>query len=247
MDPQKAAEIAKDPRKTEDVLNVIAKGRSGDAQSAEAIASNVPELNREDVKKLSDIDPEKIPPATVASVKEMTQAVPDTFERGGTTQAAPPDSAAQEDAFYGYDSSYYPTGYPYASPSYQRGGPFANSNLFSSLFSLLRNLFSRRSSESPASPRPSPSPEASIVVRPQEVTRGNPIFVSWSSVGMSVLSPCQVSLSRGGASTILARGNAGSRAISTHATTTPGVWNFTLECTRPSGTLLKRETSAVVK
>lgn len=90
-------------------------------------------------------------------------------------------------------------------------------------------------------------PVASLIVQPKEVVRGNPLVVSWSSVGISASNPCQVFVKSGGTNTLLARGNEGTRTLPTSATSTPGTWNFTARCETPSGTLLEKEASALVK
>ncbi|OGG62145.1 hypothetical protein A3C21_03540 [Candidatus Kaiserbacteria bacterium RIFCSPHIGHO2_02_FULL_59_21] len=246
MDPAKAAAIASDRAKTALVQEIIRAGRSGDAEGAERLAREYPELNLTptDVKKLADVDPAKIPAAAAPPAREGI--APHTFGPG----AVPAGSA-----YAGYSMS-----------SSNRGAsPFANVSAFGSIFSLFSGLFSRQGAAPPSVQPPSsrpvsgflPSPQgmpppmpasvASLVVQPREVARGNPLVVSWSSIGMSVAEPCHVYARAGGTNALIARGNEGSRTILTSATTTPGAWDFSLQCRSASGTPLERSASAIVK
>ena len=92
-----------------------------------------------------------------------------------------------------------------------------------------------------------PDPVALIIVQPREISRGGTLLVSWSTVGMSTSDLCGVYVRADGAEALLARNNEGSRTAKTNATSTPGVWDFTLRCTTVSGTSLEQKTSAVVR
>ncbi|OGG57316.1 hypothetical protein A2853_02235 [Candidatus Kaiserbacteria bacterium RIFCSPHIGHO2_01_FULL_55_17] len=90
-------------------------------------------------------------------------------------------------------------------------------------------------------------PVAALIVQPKEVSRGTPIVVSWSSVGMRASPPCQVFAELSGVSALIGQGSEGTRQLPTGATTTPGVWNFTLQCVALwSGSLVEQKTSAIV-
>ncbi|MBI4079852.1 hypothetical protein HY414_01305 [Candidatus Kaiserbacteria bacterium] len=90
-------------------------------------------------------------------------------------------------------------------------------------------------------------PEASILVQPKELARGNPLTIVWSSVGVSTVDPCRVSLESGGSTSLIARANNGSRTITTTATSTPGTWRFLLQCSISGGRFLERSASTLVK
>lgn len=95
---------------------------------------------------------------------------------------------------------------------------------------------------------PAPTqPEASIIVQPKEIVRGNPLVVSWSTVGMSAANVCQIYLQAGGTTSLFVRGNEGSRTFTTSATSTPGTWEFRLQCSSPAGAAFERIASVVVK
>ena len=87
---------------------------------------------------------------------------------------------------------------------------------------------------------------ASIIAQPREVTRGNPITVSWSSVGTNPSAPCEVFLRSGAGTSSIARGNEGSQKVPTGgAATVPIVWGFTLQCTALSGIQLIQQATSV--
>src|SRR3989338_369549 len=89
---------------------------------------------------------------------------------------------------------------------------------------------------------------ASIIAQPREVVRGNPIIVSWSSVGTSRSAPCEVFLRSGTGTSSIARGNEGSERVPTNSATAPIVWGFTLQCTALSGaSLIQQATSVSIK
>ncbi len=84
---------------------------------------------------------------------------------------------------------------------------------------------------------------ANIVVQPNSVTRGNPVTVAWTSVGMSAVSPCVV---RAG-STVIAEVNQGSRVVPTGSATRQGSLVFTLACTTVSGETIQRTAATFVQ
>jgi len=90
---------------------------------------------------------------------------------------------------------------------------------------------------------------ASIIAQPREVMRGNPVIVSWSSVGTSPSAPCEVFLRSGTGTSSIARGNEGSERVPTGgAATVPVIWGFTLQCTALSGAqLIQQATSVSIK
>ena len=90
---------------------------------------------------------------------------------------------------------------------------------------------------------------ASIIAQPREVARGNPVIVSWSSVGTNPSAPCEVFLRSGTGTSSIARGNEGSQKVPTSgAATVPIVWGFTLQCTALSGMqLIQQATSVSIK
>lgn len=85
-------------------------------------------------------------------------------------------------------------------------------------------------------------PVATIIAQPMSVVRGNPITVSWSSVGMSLNFPCEV---RAGP-TVVGQGNGGSKIVPTGPATPLGTMTFTLTCTAQSGREVQQSASATV-
>lgn len=86
-------------------------------------------------------------------------------------------------------------------------------------------------------------PIATIIVQPHTILRGNSITASWSSVGMSSASPCQVFVNK---VFLLGRGNEGSKRVATDPTTSATL-TFTLRCTTQSGQIMERNTSATIR
>ncbi len=84
---------------------------------------------------------------------------------------------------------------------------------------------------------------ANIVIQQKEVTRGNPISVSWTSVGMSTDIPCVLRAN----STRIADGNQGSRVVPTTQATRVGSLIFTLACTTSSGVTFQRTAAVMVR
>ena len=76
----------------------------------------------------------------------------------------------------------------------------------------------------PATPVP---PVATLIAQPKSVFKGNPVTVSWSSVGMRTDQPCIVLVQSGATPARLAQGNEGSKTI---AATPAGTLTFTLQC-----------------
>ncbi|OGG75726.1 hypothetical protein A3A41_01875 [Candidatus Kaiserbacteria bacterium RIFCSPLOWO2_01_FULL_54_22] len=82
---------------------------------------------------------------------------------------------------------------------------------------------------------------AAILAQPRSVTRGNPVALSWSSVGMKTSSPCIVRMGPA----ILAQKNQGSKIIPVGlGAQSPIV--FTLTCTTPVGETIEKATSVAV-
>ena len=71
---------------------------------------------------------------------------------------------------------------------------------------------------------------AAIIAQPKEVKRGESLTLSWSSVGTNPATPCQVLLTAGTSTTVIARGNEGTEILDTSAAEI-GEWDFTLRCT----------------
>lgn len=84
---------------------------------------------------------------------------------------------------------------------------------------------------------------ASIIVQESEVRRGNPVQVSWTSVGMSADKPCVV---RAG-SQIIAEKNQGTSVVPTTQATRIGSLVFYLTCATPSGAAYQRTAAVMVR
>lgn len=93
-------------------------------------------------------------------------------------------------------------------------------------------------------PAPIP-PAATLIVQPKDIARGTPLSAIWSSVGMSLVSPCELFLQQGGVNSLLARANNGSKLIPTSATSTTGTWTFSLQCTPVANAQLVRQQASV--
>lgn len=74
------------------------------------------------------------------------------------------------------------------------------------------------------------SPVAIVLAQPQNTALGNPVLVSWTSVGMSTQSPCMLALD----GTQATSSNAGSQIFSTK-TLSAGPHNFVLSCISLAG------------
>ncbi len=113
--------------------------------------------------------------------------------------------------------------------------PAAQSSLYTPAFSGI--------SGTPASiPIVPVQPVATIIVQPKSVTRGNPLTVSWSSVGMSATALCQVAQD----ATVVGQGNGGSKIVPTGPATPTGTTTFTLTCTAQSGEHIQQSASASI-
>ncbi len=88
---------------------------------------------------------------------------------------------------------------------------------------------------------PTIPPQALLIAQPARVRLGNPVLVSWSSVGMNAQTPCVVT--ENGQS--LAQTNAGSKILQTTLLQT-GTLSFTLSCTTAAGTQLQQSASVVI-
>ena len=84
---------------------------------------------------------------------------------------------------------------------------------------------------------------ANIVVQEREVTRGNPVLVSWTSIGTSAAKPCVL---RAG-STVIAEKNQGSSVVPTTQATRVGSLVFYLSCTTASGATFQRTAAVMVR
>ena len=85
------------------------------------------------------------------------------------------------------------------------------------------------------------SPVASIIVQPTSTSPGQPLTVSWSSVGMNTASPCILQMG----STTIAQTNEGSQRIQTPADAA-GTLTFTLQCQSTAGASVSQSTSVTV-
>ena len=86
------------------------------------------------------------------------------------------------------------------------------------------------------------TPVGLIIVQPSTVSRGIPLVVSWSTLGMSTQTPCTVTQN----STQLSQGNAGSNIVQTRALGS-GPVSFALSCTTAGGQIFTQAASATVR
>jgi hypothetical protein len=87
-------------------------------------------------------------------------------------------------------------------------------------------------------------PVATIIAQPQSLLRGNPVTISWSSVGMRTDQLCQLTSQSGSASARIAQANEGSKTITP---TTAGTLTFTLQCSANIGGQIQKTTSVIVQ
>ena len=97
----------------------------------------------------------------------------------------------------------------------------------------------------PQTQQPTVQPIASIIAQPRQVVRGNPVVVSWSSVGMSLSAPCQVLLFTGNGTSTVGQGNEGSQQVPTDIATPPVSWSFSLRCTSIAGSIITQQATSV--
>lgn len=88
-----------------------------------------------------------------------------------------------------------------------------------------------------------PKAVATLIAQPKNPIKGDPITVSWASVGMRTDTPCQVSA--GGS--FFAQGNSGTRTFQTKSLTASTTVTFALKCTGLSGQLVEQQTSVLVR
>lgn len=82
-----------------------------------------------------------------------------------------------------------------------------------------------------------------IVVEQTEITRGESVQVSWTSIDMSTDKPCELRVG----SKIIARKNQGTAIVGTSAATRVGSLVFYLRCTTASGTTFQRTAATMVR
>ena len=181
---------------------------------------------------------------------------PFDFIRGPASYAAPVGRSSGSSSFAQptYSGSVAPRpvsagssvgGYTYGQPTTALPQPQVSSTLTPES-QRLEDALRKPGSSSPPSATPI-EPSARIMVQPKEVRRGDPLVVSWSTLGMSEQNPCIVSVRILQTNAVLARLNEGSRKIRTSATSTPGTWNFALQCVSASGATIERSDSALVR
>lgn len=135
-----------------------------------------------------------------------------------------------------------PAGTPFPSNCYNKPPQAATQSPIAQLISRLTAPSAQSAPQSPVTPisQPTPTtptpttsgtstPAALLIAQPTAVSQGNPLLVSWSSVGMSTGAPCRV-LQNG---TLLSAQNAGSKVVQTKALS--GTVTFTLTCTTLAG------------
>ena len=87
-------------------------------------------------------------------------------------------------------------------------------------------------------------PVATLIAQPQTVFKGNPVTVSWSTVGMRADQPCLVLVQSGNTPARLAQGNEGSKTI---LATPSGTLTFTVQCSAILGGLVTKTVSVIVQ
>ncbi|MCR4325746.1 MAG: transglycosylase SLT domain-containing protein [Patescibacteria group bacterium] len=87
-------------------------------------------------------------------------------------------------------------------------------------------------------------PAANIIAQPPRVSAGNPVQVSWSSVGMSESIPCRVLVND---TFLLAEGNQGSRSATSTRSDAGATWKFTLRCTAQGGEEIIKTSSVEIR
>lgn len=83
----------------------------------------------------------------------------------------------------------------------------------------------------------SATPQALILVQPASVKRGDVLLVAWSSVGVSLSTPCNIRQD----GSLIAEQNSGSKIVQTGSAST-GAMTFTMSCTAVSGRIERSTT-----
>lgn len=90
---------------------------------------------------------------------------------------------------------------------------------------------------------PPPPPAASIITQPKDPLKGDPITISWSTVGMKTDALCQVTVGGG----FFAQGNEGTRVFQTKTLNASTTVLFELKCTSLSGQVVQKQASVLLK
>lgn len=98
-----------------------------------------------------------------------------------------------------------------------------------------------------SSQQDAPDPVATLIVQPSEISRGQTFKVSWSSIGISEGNPCSLYLLIGETNELFAQDIEFSDTVETTSQSPSGTWEFTLQCQAPSGELLERNDSIIVR
>jgi hypothetical protein len=176
--------------------------------------------------------------ARMSQVTNGLTTVPDNIQpfnapayRQGTTP--------ELDEEYGGVSSLMESGYmqPRPAPPYPPSAPPSTTNI-----PPVTTSNSGTGGVNPSGGAVTPQSAALIIAQPSIVALGNPILVSWSSVGMTTQPPCQVSQG----SSVIAQGNASSTLVQTRGLSA-GTLTFTLSCTTLGGQVVTQSTSATLK
>lgn len=93
-------------------------------------------------------------------------------------------------------------------------------------------------------PAPIPAtPVASLIVQPRTILQGDPLTVSWASVGMRLDAPCIVQVATS-SNDLFAQGNEGSKTVRFSQV---GTYTFTLKCNAVNGLQIQQATSVRIQ
>ena len=159
-------------------------------------------------------------------------AAPTNVGYGSAFGNAPAAPAPQQQSSYAQ---------PAITPVSQTISPSGSSSQVQATSSVAQQL--EDALKDPSAKSGSAQSPATLVAQPKEVRRGNPITVSWTSVGLRTDSPCVLRAD----STVVAEGNQGTKIVQTTGATRLGSMIFTLACTTASGTKFQRTAAVMVR
>ena len=163
-------------------------------------------------------------------------AAPTNVGYGSAFGNAPPAPVAQQQSSYTQS-----TATPVSQPTSQQLTPSQTQTTSTGTSSVAQQL--EDALKDPSAKSGGTQSPATLVAQPKEVKRGNPISVSWTSVGLSTDSPCVLRAD----STVVAEGNQGTKIVQTTGATRLGSMIFTLACTTASGTTFQRTAAVMVR
>jgi len=180
----------------------------------------------------------------MSQVTNGLTSIPDTVQPFSAPAYRPGTSPILSQS-YGGVSTLMEQGYmrPTPAPSFAPSAPPSTANLPTSLTALpVQNPTGQGAGTNTIPNTGAPQSQALIIAQPQSIARGTPLIVSWSSVGMSADSPCQVAEG----SIVIGKGNSSSITVATNALPV-GAVTFKLSCLTRSGNVFQQSVSVTIR